>query len=87
VAQQALGQPHRRPVPDAARGPALGPEVDLAAQEGAGGEHDGARVQHRTALVDHAGHAPVLRQDEVDRLALGDLQPGLLASRSRTAWA
>ncbi len=57
--REALREAHRGRVAEATGRPALPPEMDLAAQEGAGGQHHGAR----------APGAPVGRQDAADRAA------------------
>ena len=76
--QKAFGQPDRRRIADPARRPALLAEMDLAAQEGAGGEDDGTgdaeSCRHRRR---RRRLRPSADQQLVD-LALAHVQPGLL---------
>ena len=74
--KQALGQAHGRAVADPARRPALLAEMDLAAQEGAGGQDHRARAPIGAGAVDHARDPAGLDEQILD-LGLAQVEAGL----------
>ena len=66
---QCVGERGGRRIAGAAAGVVCQADMDLAGEESAGGQHDGARARNRSPIcVTHAGDAAALDDQVVDRL-------------------